>query len=949
VLVGRDRELAALRQLLARAAGGEGGAAVLRAEPGGGKTRLAREAQAVASEMGMTVLWGAATEATSEVPLLPLAEALNNALTAEAIERLQTRMRPAHRLAALVVPSLFPDHAPPERLDDDAKPALFEALLAVVGLLGGARGSLLVLDDAHWADSATRQLLGHWAARAPHAPLALVITWRDGAANESLAALLRAPAIMELALAPLGRADVARLGADLLGAPARPDLVARVADLSAGNPFAVAELFAAASRSDLDAELPRSVRDAVLGRARDLPAGDLRVLEAGAVLDGELEAAIVAGVAGVALPDAVAGLGRLSSRGLLEAAARSRFRFRHALVAVAVRSEMGEADTRALHRRAATILTEQGAPPAELAYHLFAAGAAEKAVPFAIAAAQEAERQGASAEASRLYERAADHLEAGGERGELLERAAWNALVAFEIQRARDLAERSIPWLTEAGRGTGRARATLSQTLLHLGDAEGASEERRRALAELRGAPPSPDLAYVLTAVAAQLMALWEVEEAMALAERSVAVAEAVGDERSLMMARAVIATCLGQLGRFDEAIPMVDESTEWALGHRLFMPSVAGVNNGSILRAMSLRGREALDRLRGLDEDRRALLSPALHRVEAQVLSHVAGPHEVLAAIDAASSTAAPFDDARMAIFQALALLELDRAADAVGLLQRTPTDPGVRNTRLRIALQARVAAGLGSQAVEEAREALEASLVFPHWAAGAEAAVEALLLAGEERTAVAALRDRRGEADEGDPWWRLAWARVHLAPDPGTAAGHAAAALQRFEEAGYPWDEGRAGLVLAAALRSVGDDQGARTALHKVLGTAKEHGIEHHVRLAREGLAALGDAGDTMTRDRVRGILESLNDTAMVPADLRAQVIRALDELVAAGGREGEAGTVLRDYYVKKVGSQEVVAERHYLTRPTFYRRLHLGWELLASRLGPLDGTPTGSARGR
>ena len=76
---------------------------------------------------------------------------------------------------------------------------------------------------------------------------------------------------------------------------------------------------------------------------------------------------------------------------------------------------------------------------------------------------------------------------------------------------------------------------------------------------------------------------------------------------------------------------------------------------------------------------------------------------------------------------------------------------------------------------------------------------------------------------------------------------------------------------------------------------------------------------------------------------------MIRALDELVAAGGREGEAGTILRDYYVKKVGSQEVVAERHFLTRPTFYRRLHLGWELLASRLGPLDGTPTGSARGR
>jgi tetratricopeptide (TPR) repeat protein len=948
-LVGRDREVSALRELLVRATGGEGFAAVVRAEPGGGKTRLALEARAAAEEMGMAVLWGAASEATSEVPLLPLAEALNNALTAEAIERLQLRMRPAHRLAAMVVPSLFPDQEPPEHLDDAAKPALFEALLAVLSLLGDGRGSLLVLDDAHWADSATRQLLGHWAARAPHAPLALVITWRDGAAGESLAALLRTPATVELALAPLRRADVARLGAEIMGAPARADLVAEVVERSAGNPFAVAELFAAALRSDLDDELPRSVRDAVLGRARGLLPDDLRVLEAGAVLSGEFEAAIVAVVAGVAPGDAVAALGRLSGRGLLEAAARSRFSFRHALVAAAVRSEMGEADTRAVHGRAAAILTEKGAPPAELAYHLFAAGAAEKAVPFAIAAAQEAERQGANAEASRLYERAADNLDAGGERGELLERAAWNALVAFEILRARELAERSIPWLTETGRATGRARATLSQTLQRLGDVEGAREERRKALAELAGAPPSPDLAHVLMMVAAELMALWEVEEAMALAERSVAVAEAVGDERSLMMARGVIGTCLAQLGRFDEAISILDETTEWALGHRLYMPSLAGVANSCTARTMSLRGRDALDLLQGLDEDRRALLSPELHRVEAQVLAYVAGPREVLAAVAACAVTAMPLDTSRMALFRALALLELDRAADAIELLDRTQTDPGVRHTRLRVALQARVAEGLGSQAVEEAREALDAPLVFPIWTVGAEAAVEALLATGEERNAIAALRARRGEADEGDPWWRLAWARVHLAEDPNAAAGDAAAAAERFHEAGYPWDEGRAGLVLASALRSASDDEGARTALRSVLGTAKEHGIEHHARLAREGLAALGDAGDTITRDRIRGILESLDDTTRVPAGLRAQLTRGIEELVAAGGREGEAGTILRDYYVKKVGSQEVVAERHYLTRPTFYRRLHLGWELLASRLGPLDEAPTGSARER
>lgn len=931
MLIGRDAELAQLSSLLARARSGAGGSAVVFAEAGGGKTALARAAAAEAAAAGMTVLWATASEATTSVPWLPVSQALSNALSDIDVQALKGRLGPRHRLAAAVVPSFFPDAIPPA-LDGAGQTAVFEALLGVITELDAGQGVVLIIDDLQWADATTQQLVSHLAARVGRLRLALLVTWRESAEDRMLAVLLRQPGVAGIRPRPLRQADLARLAQALLGSPARVELLAEVARLSAGNPFAAGELLLASRRGGT-AGLPGSVREAVLGRAHGLRPPELAVLQAASVLGRDFHAGLVARLAGRTPAAVQATLARLLEAGLMERAERGQYRFRHALVASAVNSEMDAAAMRAAHGAAAGALRELGAPQAELAHHLFAAGEDAQALPLALEAAEAAETTGANVEASQLFERAAAATAECGERGELLERAAFNALVAFQIEHGGELAEQAIACLEQAGRSAASARATYSQTLARRARTEEAEEQRRLALAEL-GRAPTAKVGHVLMMLAAQLMALLQPEEAISLAERAMVAAEVAGDERSAALARGVIGTCIGVLGRLDEGIRLTDEAAEWAFRHRLYMPALAGTQNASTLRMVALRGREALQRLEELDEERRALLALEIHRVKASLLVHLGGPAELLREIEEASLTATPGDLRRLSVSRAHALLELDRAAEAIELLESTVVDAGAFHSRGHVAVPALVAAGRAAEGADVGREALALPLGFPQWALGAECAVEALVAAGRGEEAARALRERRSEADEDNAWWQLARARAQVADDPQAARRSARAATDAFDAAGYPWMAGRGGLVLAEAELAAGDREAARTALRSVLATAKEHGIEHHMRLAREWLAALGDRADTVDAQAIRELLEGLD---RLPSEQRQPLLAAVEALASEGGRAGEAGIILRDYYVKKVGSQEVVAERHHLTRPTFYRRLHLGWELLAERLEP------------
>lgn len=658
--------------------------------------------------------------------------------------------------------------------------------------------------------------------------------------------------------------------------------------------------------------------------------------------------------------EADATLRRLVGSGLLENLGRNRFAFRHALIAGAVLSEIEAAELARLHAAAAAALEARGAPGAEVAHHLFAAGRGAEAVPIAIAAAAEAERRTGYSEATSLYERAANASADPAEVGHLLTKAAWLAPFAVNPRRGRDLAAHAVKVLREAGLPAGHARAVLGHSMVQLGQQDAGHAELLAAIEELDLGGPSPELANALRLAGTSEMSSMRVEESLAHCERSLAVAEQVGDWRTAIGAKATIATVLGLMGSFDESVRLLDELIELALAAGIHYLAAVSTGNLSSVLVGSLRGREAIAALARFDDPRFGELAPQRHQFAALTLATVGYPVRALAEAEAATTAQGIISLTRLAYARVWALVMLDRAAEALRWLEsadgtipagRSSQPPSGRShlamLRFTTAITVHVAMGAVAAAADEAGPALDwEAPCFRYFAMVAEPAVEALLIAGRRDDAERGLAAWRSGADQDDPWWRLALARTELDRDPVAAALSARVSVQAFSDAGYAWDECRARRILAQALSAIGDRAAAIEQLQVSLGTAKERGIAYEARRAREGLAALGGQSDLPTPDSVRAILERLDNAS---GDMRARMTALIDDLVAAGGREGEAGMILRDYYVKKIGSQEVVAERHYITRPTFYRRLHLGWELLASRLGPLDELPASSAQGR
>jgi len=237
------------------------------------------------------------------------------------------------------------------------------------------------------------------------------------------------------------------------------------------------------------------------------------------------------------------------------------------------------------------------------------------------------------------------------------------------------------------------------------------------------------------------------------------------------------------------------------------------------------------------------------------------------------------------------------------------------------------------------------------------ADTAAEALLAAGEAGAAhrVATLVT----ADPDHPSWLSLQGRLAVANgDLEAARDHLRSAVVRYADAGACRELTRARWALAAVLVRLDDPAAAEAELRAALASARERDAAYEERRSRELLARHGVRLHP-TSAQVQAALEAL----AAGNGLDGSPLLALERLAGAGPqrlgelvetavaevaaspayREAEAGRVLRDYYLKCVGSHAVVAERLHLSRPTFYRRLHNGLELVAERLGPLGDGPS------
>jgi DNA-binding CsgD family transcriptional regulator len=270
---------------------------------------------------------------------------------------------------------------------------------ALLRELAGRKPAVLVVEDAHWADDATLDVLRLLARRVESATVLVVVTYRDDELPLAhplrivLGELARTPRVDRVAVPRLSPAAVAHLAHDS-GVDA--DELYRT---TGGNPFFVSETLAAG-----DAQLPQTVRDAVLARAGRLTPAARALLEAVAIAQPQAEVWLLEALA----PDHVDRLEACLSSGIL-APTRDGVAFRHELARMAVEQSIAPDRTLALHRAALAALAAPpaGAPdPARLAHHAEAAGDAGAVLRFAPAAAARAASVGAHREAAAQYARA---------------------------------------------------------------------------------------------------------------------------------------------------------------------------------------------------------------------------------------------------------------------------------------------------------------------------------------------------------------------------------------------------------------------------------------------------------------------------------------------------------------------------------------------------------------
>jgi DNA-binding CsgD family transcriptional regulator/tetratricopeptide (TPR) repeat protein len=509
-LLEREPLLAALRLALGEAAAGRGQLALVYGEAGIGKTALVdhftREQAGRCRR-----LWGACDSLLTPSPLGPV-----------------------HDLASDAGPGLR------EALESSASSRLlFPAVLAE---LGRQPPVIAVLEDLHWADGATLDLVKSVGRRIQRVAALLVLTYRDDELGPRhplrlvLGDLATAGAVRRMPLAPLSVAAVRTL------AGRQPVDAEALHRQTGGNPFFVTEVLASRSVG-----IPPTVRDAVLARAARLSPASRAVLEAAAILGTQVEGWTLAAMvpdAAVAADECVA-LGMLSSKGPV-------LRFRHELVRQAILDTIAAPRRSALHAAALAALRSRpgsAADPAELAHHAEAAADARAVLVHAPAAAARAAAMGAHREAAAQYGRALRFADAAApaDRARLLDAHADQCAIVDRLDQAIDARRKALALYRAADdrRREGEALAALAWPLVRAGRNAEAEAASRQAIALLARLPPGPALARAYRIQAHLRMLNRDRAEAVRWGRKAIALAEQLGDEETRIAAYNVVGSAM--------------------------------------------------------------------------------------------------------------------------------------------------------------------------------------------------------------------------------------------------------------------------------------------------------------------------------------------------------------------------------------------------------------------
>jgi DNA-binding CsgD family transcriptional regulator len=423
--VGRERELARLQSVLADKAR----LVLVVGDAGIGKTRFVGEGLRRATAGGMFAVGGGCLPLAEKLPLLPVADALAELSRVDDGRPFEAALEVAPAFVRPEVARLLPRLSAGEpALPEPAEGWRYERLFAGVAelLCGVARRSPLALlvEDVHWADSATLDFLTYLVRAGRGDPVSVVATCRsdevplDAAVADWLAHLRRDAAVEEIRLGPLSRSEVAEQIAALVVTPSANELVEEVYARAEGHPFFTEQLLAAAVTGSGElaqpVALPARLAELLVARAAGC-GGDARaVLSALAVAGRPLTEVMLGEVVGLDRDAVLAAVRELSAARLLAAPSDGAHRLRHALLAEAVAAELLPGEQVSLHERLAGALQTAGNETlaAEAAGHWAAAGRTADELQARLAAANAAEQVFAYADAAAHWQRAIELCQA---------------------------------------------------------------------------------------------------------------------------------------------------------------------------------------------------------------------------------------------------------------------------------------------------------------------------------------------------------------------------------------------------------------------------------------------------------------------------------------------------------------------------------------------------------
>ena len=563
-IVGRATEVARLTSAVEHAAAGAATAVLLAGDAGVGKTRLLREVTDQARGREVVVAYGYCLDVGDVgLPYLPFSDLLNS--LAERAE--YAEIFAEHHVVRRLMRGGSQD------LDQGTRLQLFDAVIALCAAISREHTLLLVIEDLHWADQSTRELLRFLLCRIHNERIAVIASYRSDDLHRrhplraALGELVRLPAVERMQLDPLPNASVTRLIRALQPRPMPAPVVRRIVRQAEGNPFYAEELLAATLERSGDAathdRLPSALADLLVTRFEQLTPDGQQVIRVASIAGRRVEHSLLRDAAGLSEDKLDAGLREAIGTYILESADDGQaYCFRHALLQEAAYGDLLPGERARLHATYAELLsadTEPARSAAARAHHYLASHDLPHALTASLEAADHAAHIGAPGEVLRHLETVLEIWSAvpgaearvGHSDIVVLLRASNAATECGDANRAVALTRLALEKATAFTDAdlTAQIRYTLAKNLIQVDRDQAAYEQSKAALELIPATPPSATRVWAAATHVLTAQGVGAEKEALEAGREGLLAAESLGilDAQSDLI---VSLLCLDPIGR---------------------------------------------------------------------------------------------------------------------------------------------------------------------------------------------------------------------------------------------------------------------------------------------------------------------------------------------------------------------------------------------------------------